>query len=53
VVMDRGMGGCEFLQCSHPPKAKHCPLPPSERLLRILRPVVGPAATLLATEHKS
>ena len=33
VVVDRGMYGGEFLQCSHPPEAEHGPLPSSKRLV--------------------
>ena len=47
MVEDGSVDGSELLQCSHPPAAKHCPFPPSERLVRILRTVVGPAASFL------
>jgi hypothetical protein len=39
--------GCELLQSSHPPAAKHRPLPPSKRLVRILRAIVEPATGFL------
>ena len=47
VVVDGGVDGGELLQTSHPPEAQHRPLPSSEWQVRILRPVVEPAAGLL------
>ena len=41
------MSGGEFLQCSHPTKSEHRPLPPSERLVGILHAIVGPATSFL------
>jgi len=46
-IVDRGVDGSEFLQCSHAPEAEHRPLPSSERLMRILGTIVHPAASLL------
>lgn len=43
VVVNRGMGRCEFLQRSHAPEPQHCPLSSSERQVRIFRAVVEPA----------
>ena len=48
MVMDRGVNGGELLQCSHPTKAEHRALSPSEGLVRILRAIVGPTTGLLA-----
>ena len=48
VVVNRAMDGGEFLQCSHAPEAQHCPLPSSNWLVGILRPIVGPPAGFLA-----
>src|SRR6056297_3130093 len=42
------MDGGKFLQTSHPTEPKHRPLPSSERQVRILGPVVYPAARLLS-----
>jgi hypothetical protein len=30
VIVDGGVNGCEFLQTSHAPEAKHCAFTPSE-----------------------
>ncbi len=46
VVVNRTVGSGKFLQTSHPPKAKHRPLPSSEGLMRILDAIVQPAANL-------
>ena len=43
VIMDRGMDGGEFLQGFYVPEPGHCPFPSSERLVRVLGPVVEPA----------
>jgi hypothetical protein len=48
VVVDRGMGGGELLQATHPPEALHCPLSSSQRLMSIFDAVVQPAAGALA-----
>jgi hypothetical protein len=47
MVVDRG----EFLECFHPPKSEHGPLSSSERQVRVLDPVVLPAADLLSVGH--
>ena len=47
VVEDRSVDVCEFLQTSHPPKSLHRPLTPSERQMRVLCPIVEPAAGFL------
>ena len=47
MIVDRGVDGCELLQCSHPPEAAHRPLAPSEWLVRIFCTIVGPAAGFL------
>ena len=41
------MDGGELLQRSRQPETKHRPLPPSERLVRVLRSVVGPPTCFL------
>jgi hypothetical protein len=46
VVVDRAVNRGEFLQTSHPPEAKHRPLPSSEWLVGILDAIVQPAADL-------
>ena len=48
MVVYRSMDGHELLQCSHPPETEHCPFAPSERLVRILRTIVGPTAYFLS-----
>ena len=47
MVVDGGMDRTEFLKGVHPSKPRHSPLSSSERLVRILRPVVQPAAGFL------
>jgi hypothetical protein len=47
-VVDRGVNGGEFLQTSHPPEPQYRPLPSSEGLVKILRPVVGRTGGLLS-----
>ena len=42
------MNGREFLKRSHLPKPLHCPFSSSERLVGVFRPIVQPAACLLA-----
>ena len=42
VVIDRGMDGGEFLQGLDVSEPRHRPFPPSERLVRVLGPVVEP-----------
>ena len=44
------MDGGELLEASHAPKPKHRPLPPSKRLVRILRAIVEPATGFLPVE---
>ena len=41
------MDGGKFLETSHPPKPKHRPFAPSERKVRVLRPIIEPAASCL------
>jgi len=48
MVVDGGVDRDEPLQGSHPPEAEHRPLAPSERQVRIFRPIVEPAAGSLA-----
>ena len=45
VVMDRGTDGGEFLQGLYVPEIGHCRFPSSERLVRVLGPVVEPPTT--------
>ena len=47
MLVDRGVDGCELLQCSHPPEGEHRPLSPSKRLVRILRAIVRPTTGFL------
>ncbi len=42
VVVNRGMGGGEFLQGFHVPEPRHRPLSSSERLMRVLGSIVEP-----------
>ena len=44
MVVDRGLDGNEFLQTSHTPETEHCSLSSSKREVRILCPVIFPAA---------
>ncbi len=47
LVMDRGVDGGEFLKGLHIPEPRHRPLSSSERLMRVLSPIVEPALALL------
>ena len=47
VIVEGGMDGAELLQRFHPSDSEHCPLSPSERLVRILSLVVYIATDLL------
>ena len=47
MVVHSGMNGGEFLKTSHAPETKHPPLSSSERQVRILCPIVQPAAGFL------
>jgi hypothetical protein len=47
VVMDRGLGGCEFLQSLYVPEPGHRSFSSSERLVGILGSIVEPATALL------
>jgi len=47
VVVDGGVNGGKFLQTSHLPETKHCPFSSSYREMRILCPIVEPAACFL------
>jgi hypothetical protein len=47
-VMDRGMDGGEFLEGAGVPELGHRFFSPSERLVRILCPIVKPTAAFLA-----
>ena len=49
VVVDGRMNGDEFLQASHPPETEHGVFSSPKRQMRILRPIVQPAAGLLQT----
>lgn len=44
VIVDRGMDCSELLQRSHAPEPQHRPFESSERQMRVLRPVFGPAS---------
>ena len=48
MVADGGMNGGELLQTSHATEPLHCSLSSSEREMRILRPIVEPAASFVA-----
>ena len=48
VVADGGVDGGEHLQTSHAPEPLDRPFSSSERQVRVLRPIVQPAARLLA-----
>ena len=48
-VVDGRMDGCEFLQTSHLPETEHGPFSSSKWEMRILCPIVEPAACLLST----
>ena len=45
--LDRGVDGGKFLEGLHVPELCHRPLPSSERLMCVLRPIVEPTAALL------
>jgi hypothetical protein len=47
VIVDRSIGGSEFLQGLYVPELCHRTFPSSERLVRIFGPIVGPAAARL------
>jgi hypothetical protein len=47
LVVDGGVSGDEFLQTSHAAEPLHGPLSSSEWQVRILRPIVHPAAGFL------
>ena len=47
VVVNRGMGGGEFLESFYIPEARHCPLSSSERLVGVLGSIIEPPAALL------
>jgi len=47
MVADGGMNGGEFLQTSHAAEPLHGPFSSSKRQVRILRPIVHPAASFL------
>ena len=47
VVVDRGMGGGEFLQGLYFPEPRHRSFSSSERLVGILGPIVKPPTALL------
>ncbi len=47
MVGDRGVDECEFLQTSHSPESKHCPLSSSKECVGILRPIVEPPPRFL------
>ena len=47
VVVDRGMGGGEFLQGLYVPEPRHRSFSSSERLVRILGSIVEPPTALL------
>ena len=47
MVVDRGVGGGEYLKCLHVPEFSHRPFTSSKRLMRVFRPIVAPAPALL------
>ena len=47
VVVNRRMNGDEFLQTSHATEPLHGPFSSSKRQVRVLRPIVHPAASFL------
>ena len=47
MIVDRGMGGGEFLQGLYFPELRHRTLSSPERLVRVLGTIVEPASTLL------
>ncbi len=47
MIVDRGMGGGEFLQGLYIPELRHRTLSSPERLVRILGTIVEPASTFL------
>ena len=47
VIVEGGMDGAKLLQRFHLSEPEHRPLPPPERLVRVLRPVIRIAANLL------
>ena len=47
MIVDRRVEGDEFLQCSHSSEAQHGALSSSKRQVRILGPIVQPAAGFL------
>ena len=56
VVVDRSMNGGEFLQGLYIPEFGQCPFPSSERLVRVLGPVVEPTTAGLGvriTNHSA
>ena len=55
VVVDRSMDGGEFLQGLDVSEPRHRPFPSSERLVRVLGPVVEPTTAGLGvriTDHR-
>ena len=48
MVLDGGVDGNELLQTSHLSEAEHGPFPPSNWQVRILSPVIQPAANFLS-----
>jgi hypothetical protein len=48
VVVDRGLGGGEFLQGLYVPEPRHRSFSSSERLVRMLGSIVEPPTALLA-----
>ena len=58
LVVDRGMDGSKFLQGLYVPEIGHCRFPSSERLVRVLGPVVepttaGPGGRIADHSHRS
>ena len=58
VVVDRGMDGSKFLQGLYVPEIGHCRFPSSERLVRVLGPVIepttaGPGGRIADHSHRS
>jgi hypothetical protein len=53
VIVDRGVDGGEFLKGLHVPEPPHRPLSSSERLMRVLSPIVEPTAASLAFHHSN
>ncbi len=50
VIVDRGVGGGEFLQGLYMSEIRHRAFSSSERLMRVLGPIVEPSTALLISD---